>query len=110
MTTTANLPLGPKVLELDYDREVERVCARLREILSKDLSRRGLVVAISGGIDSSVSASLSVKRVSKLAGVSLSFACWRSQWCVANSKPTRLVMNSISGRVRFGGSLTTTSG
>jgi NAD+ synthase len=37
------------------------VCTRLREILSRDLSRRGLVVAMSGGIDSSVSAALSVK-------------------------------------------------
>jgi NAD+ synthase len=61
MTTTANVSLGPRVLELDYDREIERVCARLREILSRDLSRRGLVVAMSGGIDSSVSAALSVK-------------------------------------------------
>ncbi len=61
MTTTANTPLGPRVLELDYDREIERVGARLREILSRDLSRRGLVVAMSGGIDSSVSAALAVK-------------------------------------------------
>ena len=30
MTTPANLPLGPRVLELDYDREIERVCARLQ--------------------------------------------------------------------------------
>ena len=61
MTTPANLPLGPRVLELDYDREIERVCARLKEILSRGLSRRGLVVAMSGGIDSSVSAALSVR-------------------------------------------------
>ena len=61
MTTPANLPLGPRVLELDYDREIERVCARLKEVLSRDLSRRGLVVAMSGGIDSSVSAALSVR-------------------------------------------------
>ena len=61
MTTPANPPLGPRVLELDYDREIERVCARLKEILSRDLSRRGLVVAMSGGIDSSVSAALSVR-------------------------------------------------
>jgi NAD+ synthase len=59
--TTSNLPLGPAVLELDYDREIERIGARLREILSRDLSRRGLVVAMSGGIDSSVSAALSVR-------------------------------------------------
>ena len=59
--TTSNLPLGPEVLALDYEREVGHICARLREILSRDLTRRGLVVAISGGIDSSVSAALSVK-------------------------------------------------
>ena len=58
---TVNLPLGPRVLELDYDRETERVCARLREIVAKELSRRGLVVAMSGGIDSSVSAALAVR-------------------------------------------------
>ena len=59
--TTPNLPLGPAVLDLDHDQEVERICNRLREILARDLLRRGLVVAISGGIDSSVSAALSVK-------------------------------------------------
>lgn len=61
MSTSASLPLGPAVLALDFDREIERITARLREILARDLSRRGLVVAISGGIDSSVSATLSVK-------------------------------------------------
>ena len=59
--TASNTPLSPTVLALDYDREVEHICARLREILSRDLTRRGLVVAISGGIDSSVSAALSVR-------------------------------------------------
>ncbi len=53
------------MLELDYDREIEHVCARLKEILSRDLSRRGLVVAMSGGIDSSVSAALSVRALGK---------------------------------------------
>ena len=57
----SNTPLSPTVLALDCDREVEGICNRLREILSRDLSRRGLVVAISGGIDSSVSAALSVR-------------------------------------------------
>ena len=61
MTTTAHLPLDAGVLALDYDREIERISARLKEILSRDLSRRGLVVAMSGGIDSSVSAALSVR-------------------------------------------------
>jgi len=53
--------LGPDVLEFDMDAEVERISARLREILRKNLNRRGLVVAMSGGIDSSVCSALAVK-------------------------------------------------
>ena len=53
--------LGPDVLKFDMDAEVERIGARLREILRKDLNRRGLVVAMSGGIDSSVCSALAVK-------------------------------------------------
>jgi NAD+ synthase len=47
--------------ELDYTAEADRICARLREITSKSLRRRGLVVAMSGGIDSSVCAALAVR-------------------------------------------------
>ena len=48
-------------LEFDIDKEVENISAKLRKVLSQNLRRRGFVVAISGGIDSSVSASLAVK-------------------------------------------------
>lgn len=61
MSMPAQMTVGPSVLALDCGREIERITARLREILAQDLSRRGLVVAISGGIDSSVSAALSVR-------------------------------------------------
>jgi NAD+ synthase len=57
----AGKALDTRVLEMDNDRVVDRICARLREILSKDVSRRGFVVAMSGGIDSSVSSALCVK-------------------------------------------------
>lgn len=53
--------LDARVLEMDNDRVIERICARLRDILAKDVSRRGYVVAMSGGIDSSVSSALCVK-------------------------------------------------
>lgn len=53
--------LSSQVLETDLDAEVEKTSRRLREILRTDLNRRGLVVAMSGGIDSSVSATLAVK-------------------------------------------------
>ena len=49
------------VLDLDYELEAERIGTRLREITSRVLHRRGLVVAISGGIDSSVCAALAVR-------------------------------------------------
>jgi NAD+ synthase len=57
-----NMPvIGPDVLNIDLEAEVNRNGERLREILRKNLNRRGLVVAISGGIDSSVCAALAVK-------------------------------------------------
>ena len=49
------------VLDIDYDREAHRICAGLREAAATQLRRRGLVVAISGGIDSSVCAALAVR-------------------------------------------------
>jgi NAD+ synthase len=49
------------VLDLDYAQEAERIAARLREITARTLHKRGLVVAISGGVDSSVCAALAVK-------------------------------------------------
>ena len=45
--------LSRQTLELDLEAEASRICARIREALSRDLARRGLVVAVSGGIDSS---------------------------------------------------------
>jgi NAD+ synthase len=53
------------VLEMDNDKVIDRVCTRLREILAKDVGRRGFVVAMSGGIDSSVSSALCVKALGK---------------------------------------------
>jgi NAD+ synthase len=50
-------------LSFDKDDEVKKITGRLVEILRNDLHRRGLVVAISGGIDSAVSAALSVRAV-----------------------------------------------
>ena len=49
------------VLDLDYAREADRVAAWLRETTARTLRRRGLVVAISGGIDSSCCLALAVR-------------------------------------------------
>lgn len=61
----AGKQLDASVLEMDNDRVIEQICARLRSILSKDVGRRGFVVAMSGGIDSSVSSALCVKALGK---------------------------------------------
>jgi NAD+ synthase len=55
--------LAGKLLDLDYEAEVERIANQLRGILRDDLHRRGFVVAMSGGIDSSVCAALAVRAV-----------------------------------------------
>ncbi len=53
------------VLAIDYAAEVEKITGKMRELLSRKLRKRGLVVAISGGIDSSVSAALAVEALGK---------------------------------------------
>lgn len=53
--------LSSDVLRIDETAEVARIAARLREILREKLRKRGLVVAMSGGIDSSVCAALATQ-------------------------------------------------
>ena len=50
-----------ELMSFDKQSEVNKVTDGIKNILRTKISRRGLVVAISGGIDSSVSAALSVK-------------------------------------------------
>ncbi len=54
-------PLNPDVFALDGAAETDRLAAALRETTARVLHKRGLVVAISGGVDSSVCAALAVK-------------------------------------------------
>jgi len=50
-------------LKLDEAAEVAKISRRLRELLARHLHRRGLVVAISGGVDSAVCSALAVRAV-----------------------------------------------
>ena len=50
-------------LQIDPAKEVERIVTRMRQMLSGELNRRGLIVAISGGVDSAVCAALAVRAV-----------------------------------------------
>ncbi len=54
------MPLHPW-LEFDLERTVDAVVKAMREAVFSSLSRKGCVVAVSGGIDSSVCAALSAK-------------------------------------------------
>ena len=51
------------ILKLDPEAETNRICEKLRYLLSNELRRRGLVIGLSGGIDSSVTVALSAKAV-----------------------------------------------
>lgn len=61
MVTKADI--SREILSFDKDAEIDKICTGIRDLLGKKLHRRGLVVAMSGGIDSSVSAALSVRAV-----------------------------------------------
>jgi NAD+ synthase len=50
-------------LKLDEAAEIAKISERLRELLRSHLHRRGLVIAISGGVDSAVCAALAVRAV-----------------------------------------------
>ena len=52
------MAIGYDVLDLDLEAEAERICQAIRRGVSHDLKRRGVIVALSGGIDSSCVAAL----------------------------------------------------
>lgn len=63
--TAPKQKLSMRLLDMDYAAESGRIAEKIREILAQKLKRKGLVIAISGGIDSSVCAALSVLAVGK---------------------------------------------
>ena len=50
-----------KVLDFDKEDEVLKICTKMRKIMGTKLRKRGAVIAVSGGIDSSVCAALAVR-------------------------------------------------
>ncbi|MBD3422792.1 MAG: NAD(+) synthase [Chitinivibrionales bacterium] len=58
-------PLRPHLLEIDCKSAAEEISAHLRSLLAKELHRQGLVVGVSGGVDSSVTLALCVKAIGK---------------------------------------------
>jgi NAD+ synthase len=62
---TTKVPFSKDVLRLDCAKEAERIAAALREIVVTGFKKRGVVVALSGGIDSSVVGALCVAAFGK---------------------------------------------
>ena len=58
MTSTG--AFSPQLLQVDPEREAARICRRMRELMLTQVKRRGVVIGLSGGIDSSVTAALAV--------------------------------------------------
>jgi NAD+ synthase len=61
----AKIPFSAKALELDAAAEIERICNALLSQVTSTLRRRGAVVGLSGGIDSSVVAALCARAFGK---------------------------------------------
>lgn len=53
------------VLRLDATKTVERICAAIRDLVLQQLRRRGAVLGLSGGVDSSVVAALCARALGK---------------------------------------------
>ena len=53
--------LGADVLNIDCAAEADRIAARMIEIVARQLHRRGVIIALSGGVDSSVCGALAVR-------------------------------------------------
>jgi NAD+ synthase len=62
---TTETSFSDKVLALDADAEIERIAAAIHAAMTGTLRRRGAVVGLSGGIDSSVVAALCVRALGK---------------------------------------------
>lgn len=58
-----NTKFSVKALKVNPEEEVDKIIGRIRKLLTTRLKRRGLVVGVSGGIDSSVSLALASKAI-----------------------------------------------
>ncbi|MDA0835594.1 MAG: NAD(+) synthase [Planctomycetota bacterium] len=56
-----SIPFTADVLRLDYAAEIDRLCAWMHETVFRNLRKKGVVLGLSGGIDSSVCAALCVR-------------------------------------------------
>jgi NAD+ synthase len=62
---SALAPAAHELLRIDPAREVEHIVAGIRDVVFKDFRRKGAVLGVSGGIDSSVVAALCAQALGK---------------------------------------------
>lgn len=62
---SAPASFSPEVLKLDAAKEVKKIAEAIAQLLTKQFRRRGVVVGLSGGVDSSVAAALCVEALGK---------------------------------------------
>ena len=55
----------PETLRIDAEKESELITNTIKKLLRNQIKRRGIVVALSGGVDSSVTASLCIRAIGK---------------------------------------------
>ena len=60
---TAVAQLSTSALRIDAEATIDVICRSLREMLRAPLRRRGLVVGLSGGVDSSVVVALAARAI-----------------------------------------------
>ena len=60
-----NFPFTSEILRIDTEKESNLITSTIKTLLRNQLKRKGIVVALSGGVDSSVTASLCVRAVGK---------------------------------------------
>jgi NAD+ synthase len=56
-----SVALSPRVLDFDVNAEIDRIGSWMSDTLTNTLHRRGVVLGLSGGVDSSVCAALAVR-------------------------------------------------